>query len=59
MLAWIAVAIRMWVRFRIVRNAGLDDALVFLAAILNTAASIFVLLCKPSRDPHDARTAEY
>ncbi|KAF2625596.1 hypothetical protein BU25DRAFT_473709 [Macroventuria anomochaeta] len=41
---WIAVAFRLWVRFRVVREPGWDDLLVLLAAVLNTAATITVCL---------------
>ncbi|KAJ4357757.1 uncharacterized protein N0V89_002333 [Didymosphaeria variabile] len=44
-LTWLAVGLRCWVRFRVMREPGWDDALVLLAALLNTAATIFVLLC--------------
>jgi hypothetical protein len=37
---------RFWVRFRVMHEPGWDDALVLLAAILNTAATVLVLICK-------------
>lgn len=45
-ITWIAVALRLWVRFRVMREPGWDDALVILALALNTAATIFVLICE-------------
>ncbi|KAF2662118.1 hypothetical protein K491DRAFT_686609 [Lophiostoma macrostomum CBS 122681] len=43
-LCWIAVFLRLWVRLRIIREAGWDDFFVALASTLNTAATICVLL---------------
>ncbi|KAF1849755.1 uncharacterized protein K460DRAFT_390421 [Cucurbitaria berberidis CBS 394.84] len=42
--SWIAVLFRLWVRFRIVREPGLDDAFILLAAMTNTVASTCVCL---------------
>ncbi|KAF1975955.1 hypothetical protein BU23DRAFT_502511 [Bimuria novae-zelandiae CBS 107.79] len=43
-LTWVAVCLRFWVRLRIMREPGWDDALVLLAVLLNTAATVFVLI---------------
>ncbi|KAJ4294371.1 hypothetical protein N0V90_008061 [Kalmusia sp. IMI 367209] len=43
-LCWAAVALRMWVRIRVMREPGWDDALVMLAVVLNTVATVFVLI---------------
>ncbi|KAF2849048.1 hypothetical protein T440DRAFT_453542 [Plenodomus tracheiphilus IPT5] len=43
-ISWIAVVFRLWVRFRVVREPGLDDAFVVAAAICNTAATVCVCL---------------
>lgn len=45
-ITWIAVLMRFWVRLRIMREPGWDDALVLLAAILNTAATTLVIVCE-------------
>ncbi|KAH9876232.1 hypothetical protein J1614_004111 [Plenodomus biglobosus] len=43
-ISWMAVLFRLWVRFRVLREPGLDDAFVVAAAICNTAATICVCL---------------
>ena len=45
-VTWFAVLMRFWVRLRIMREPGWDDALVLLAAILNTVATALVITCK-------------
>jgi hypothetical protein len=32
-LSWIAVLFRLWVRIKVIREPGLDDAFVLLAAV--------------------------
>lgn len=32
-MSWMAVAVRLWVRFRVVREPGWDDAFIFMAAV--------------------------
>ncbi|KAF2642350.1 hypothetical protein P280DRAFT_467718 [Massarina eburnea CBS 473.64] len=42
-ISWAAVLMRLWVRFRIMRDPGWDDYLVVLASCLNSMAAIFVM----------------
>ncbi|KAF9738537.1 hypothetical protein PMIN06_001699 [Paraphaeosphaeria minitans] len=44
MLTWTAVILRFWVRLRIMHEPGWDDALVLIAMLLNTAATVLVLV---------------
>ncbi|KAF2471759.1 uncharacterized protein BDR25DRAFT_367608 [Lindgomyces ingoldianus] len=43
-VTWMAVALRLYTRVRIVREAGWDDFLVTVASVCNTAATVCVLL---------------
>ncbi|KAF2677194.1 hypothetical protein K458DRAFT_481444 [Lentithecium fluviatile CBS 122367] len=44
LVSWVAIGLRMWVRFRIMREPGWDDFFVVLAGCLNTAATTLVLV---------------
>ncbi|KAH7401563.1 hypothetical protein BKA66DRAFT_556005 [Pyrenochaeta sp. MPI-SDFR-AT-0127] len=43
-ISWMAVTFRFWVRLRVIREPGWDDAFIFVAALCNTAATICVCL---------------
>ncbi|KAI4696592.1 uncharacterized protein J4E88_000769 [Alternaria novae-zelandiae] len=43
-IAWFAVFFRLYVRIRVVKELGWDDAFVFLAQSLNTAATVVMCL---------------
>ncbi|KAF2441746.1 hypothetical protein P171DRAFT_456729 [Karstenula rhodostoma CBS 690.94] len=43
-LTWLAVILRFWVRLRVMREPGWDDALVLVAILLNTAVTVCVLV---------------
>ncbi|CBX92052.1 predicted protein [Plenodomus lingam JN3] len=43
-VSWMAVFFRLWVRFKVVREPGLDDAFVVGAALCNTVATVCVCL---------------
>jgi hypothetical protein len=45
-VAWVAIGLRMWVRFRIMREPGWDDFFVVMAGCLNTIAVGFLLDCR-------------
>jgi hypothetical protein len=44
-LSWLAIALRIWVRSRVMRDLGWDDFFVILAGCSNTAASALVIAC--------------
>ncbi|KAF1830682.1 hypothetical protein BDW02DRAFT_633466 [Decorospora gaudefroyi] len=43
-VSWCAVIFRLWVRVRVVKELGWDDAFVLFAQLLNTAATVVVCL---------------
>jgi hypothetical protein len=44
-LAWAAVLFRLWTRFRVVRDAGWDDYIIALTAVVNGVSMVGFVGC--------------